>query len=327
MCFNPKDKKKKMQKKKTLIFGPVKSRRLGRSLGIELVPKKICSMDCIYCEIGKTFSRTIKRNKYYSWDLIEASIYQAKEMEDIFDVVTFTGSGEPTLNIYFEQAIELTKKIIKKPIAVLTNSSLLFVPSVNSSLKIVDILLPSLDAARLETFKKINQPHPKIKLEQIIQNLKNLRIEMRGEMWLEILFVKGVNDSKEDLEALKTAIEYINPHKIQLNTVVRPPAYEGVEPVPFEELEGIAKFLGKNAEVILTKQKFKKSLKGLEIMDKEALEEKFLNYLQRRPTTLKELSLVFEIDETLTQSILDKLVSQNLIKKEKYQKEIFYLAK
>ncbi len=316
-----------MQEKKFLIFGPVRSRRLGRSLGIELVPKKICSMDCIYCEVGKTTNRTIKRNKYYSWDLIEASIYQAKEMEDIFDVITFTGSGEPTLNIYFEKAIELSKKIIKKPVAVLTNSSLLFIPSINSSLKMVDILLPSLDAARFKTFKKINQPHPKIKLQEIIENLRTLRKEMKGEMWLEILFVKEVNDSKEDLEALKIAVEYINPHKIQLNTVVRPPAYKGVEPISFEKLEEIARFLGKNAEVILSKEKFKKSLRKFKDVEEETLEKKFLNYLQRRPTTLKELSLVFEIDETLTRSILDKLISQNLIKKEKYQKEIFYLAK
>ncbi len=318
-----------MKEKKTLIFGPVISRRLGRSLGIELVPKKICSMDCIYCEIGKTTNCTIKRDKYYSWDLIKASIYQAKNIEDIFDVLTFTGSGEPTLNIYFEQAIALAKEIIKKPIAVLTNSSLLFIPSINSILKLVDILLPSLDAARFETFKKINQPHPEIKLQEIIENLRILRKEMTGEMWLEILFVKGINDSKEDLEALKTVVNYINPHKIQLNTVVRPPAYKDIEPVSFEKLKNIAEFLGKKAEILLAEKEFEKTLKTSEIkiVDEKNIEQELFNYIKRRPTTLKELSLVFKIDKPLTQSILEKLISQNLVKKEKYQKEIFYLAK
>ena len=179
-----------MAERKTLLFGPVKSRRLGKSLGIEMVPRKVCTMNCIYCEVGKTTNFTSERKEYYPWDLIEKSILQAKELEDNFDVLTFTGSGEPTLNINFEKAVALAKKIIKKPVAVLTNATLLYIPSVRKALTEVDIVLPSLDAGTSETFKKINKPFPQIDFKSVVENLKKLREEMKGEMWLEVLFVK-----------------------------------------------------------------------------------------------------------------------------------------
>lgn len=315
-----------MSNKKTLLFGPVKSRRLGRSLGIELVPQKICTMNCIYCEIGKTTNLTLERKEYYSWELIESSILHAKEKEDTFDVLTFTGSGEPTLNIHFERAVKLAKKIIKKPVAVLTNATLLDIPSIRSALAEVDIVLPSLDAGTTQTFKKINQPHPKIKLNTIIENLKKLREEMKGKMWVEILFVEGVNDSEEELKALKSAIEYINPHKVQLNTVVRPPAFKDAKPLPFEKLKEIAEFLGEKAEVIVSKERLEKVGETLKISEKEKLKEEILKYLKRRPSPIDELCSAFGVKKEIVEDILEKLVSEGIVKEKIHEGKKFFLV-
>jgi wyosine [tRNA(Phe)-imidazoG37] synthetase (radical SAM superfamily) len=315
-----------MSEKETLIFGPVKSRRLGRSLGIEMVPKKICSMNCIYCEVGKTTNLTIERKEYYPWDLIERSIFQAKEMEDSFDVLTLTGSGEPSLNIHFEKAIKLAKKIIKKPIAVLTNGTLLHISSIREAMAEADIVLPSLDAGTSETFQKVNRPHPQIDLKIIIENLKTLRDDMKGEMWLEVLFVEGLNDSENELKALKSAIEYINPHKVQINTVVRPPAFENAKPLSFEKLKKIAQFLGEKTEIIVSKERLDKAVKTFKNLEEEKVKSEILKYLKRRPSTIKELSLALNIEEKEVNTILNELISEGIVKEKLHEGKKFFFA-
>jgi len=313
-----------MAERKTLLFGPVKSRRLGKSLGIEMVPRKVCTMNCIYCEVGKTTNFTSERKEYYPWDLIEKSILQAKELEDNFDVLTFTGSGEPTLNINFEKAVALAKKIIKKPVAVLTNATLLYIPSVRKALTEVDIVLPSLDAGTSETFKKINKPFPQIDFKSVVENLKKLREEMKGEMWLEVLFVKGLNDSEEELKALKSVIDYINPHKVQLNTVVRPPAFEKTQPVSFEKLEKITEFLREKAEIIVHKKRLETKIS--KNIKKEEMKEKILNYIKRRPSTVEELSSALGFEKKLIKSLLTEFISEGIVKEKIHEKETFYLV-
>lgn len=315
-----------MSEKETLLFGPVKSRRLGRSLGIEMVPKKICSMNCIYCEVGKTTNLTLERKEYYPWDLIEKSIFQAKEMENSFDVLTFTGSGEPSLNIHFEKAIKLAKKIIKKPIAVLTNGTLLHISSIREAMAEADIVLPSLDAGTSETFQKVNRPLPQIDLKTIIENLKTLRDEIKGEMWLEVLFVEGLNDSENELKALKSAIKYINPHKVQINTVVRPPAFENAKPLSFEKLKKIAQFLGEKAEIIVSKERLDKTVKTFKNLEKEKVKSEILKYLQRRPSTIKELSLALNIEEKEVNTILNELISEGIVKERFHEGKKFFFA-
>lgn len=308
-----------------LLFGPVKSRRLGRSLGIEMVPKKICSMDCVYCEVGKTTFLTFERGTYHPWEKIELSIVEAKKVENFFDFFTFTGSGEPTLNVYFKEAIDLARKILSKPIAVLTNSTLIYFEDVKEALCKVDVVLPSLDVATQETFVKLNRPVPNLKIEDIIKGLEHLRQKMRGEMWLEIFLVKGFNDSEEEILRLKKVIEKINPHKIQLNTVVRPPAYPIAKPVSFEKLQKIAKYLGEKAEIIVEKEKIEKFEKPFKL--RENLEEAILKYLQIRPATFEELSEVFQLSLDELKFLLEKLYSLNKVETKKLENKIFYIAK
>ena len=310
--------------KKKLLFGPVLSRRLGRSLGLELVPKKICTLNCIYCEVGKTTYLTKERKAYYPWELIEKSIFIAKEMQDKFDVLTITGSGEPVLNIYFEKTVELAKKEITKPVAILTNSTLINIESIRKALSKLDIVLASLDSAREESFKKVNQPAPGIEVKEIIEGLKILREEMEGELWLEVLLVEGVNDTQEDLEALKQAIEYINPHKIQLNTVIRPPAYKFAKPLDFERLQKIAEFLGKKAEVIVSKRKLdsRKLSKKLILNSEEIVE-----YLKRRPAPIDEIAKAFEIEEKILLNYLKELISKKIIEQKEHYGKVYFFIK
>ncbi|MGC9017083.1 MAG: radical SAM protein [Caldimicrobium sp.] len=304
----------------SLLFGPVKSRRLGLSLGVELVPSKICSMDCLYCEVGKTTTLTTLRASYLPWEEIEKALYEAKEREEEYEVLTFTGSGEPTLNIHFERAVELARNLIKKPISVLTNSSTLNIETVRRALSEVDYVLASLDAAREKSFKLVNRPAEGVSLREIIMGLKNLREEMKGELWLEILLVKGVNDSEEDLKVLREVIEYINPHKVQLNTVVRPPAYAVAKPLSFEELEKVRTFLGEKAEIITPKDK---KIEGISF--KRNLEELLFDYLSRRPAPLTELTEVFKDSEELKR-VLQNLIKEGKIKRLLYQGEVYFSA-
>lgn len=305
--------------KSDLLFGPVSSRRLGRSLGVELVPKKICSMDCLYCEVGKTTLLTLERAPYVPWDKIVEALKVAKELESIFDVLTLTGSGEPTLNIHFEEAVLLAKELIKKPVSVLTNSTLVNIPSVREALGQVDLVLASLDSARESSFRLVNRPVREVNLSEIIDGLKLLRDSMRGELWLEILLVKNVNDREEDLIALKRAIEYIQPHRVQLNTVVRPPAYSIARPLSFDELLKVRDFLGLPTEVITPRD-----ISATPQVSPQSLEEDLMDYLARRPASLSELKLVFT-EGNLLES-LEKLTKEGKIQKITHQNELFFKA-
>lgn len=303
-----------------LLFGPVRSRRLGLSLGLELVPKKICSMDCLYCEVGKTTNLTTERKAYYSWESIEKALYDAQSREETFDVLTITGSGEPTLNIYFEKTVKLAKELISKPVAVLTNSTTLEEVSIIEALAQVDLVLASLDSAREKSFKLVNRPAKGVSLAAIVEGLKTLKETMRGEMWLEVLLVKGINDSPEDIEALKRAIEYIKPHRVQLNTVVRPPAYAVARPLSWEELEEIKEQLHPYAEIITPG-----GSKSSPITTTENQEEALKEYLSRRPAPLEELIAIFGKEVELN-FYLEKLVREGKIKKITHQGETFYIS-
>ncbi|MFN3505208.1 MAG: radical SAM protein [Caldimicrobium sp.] len=311
-----------------LLFGPVKSRRLGLSLGLELVPKKICSMDCLYCEVGGTTLLTLERNAYTSWEAIENALREAKTKEKTFDVLTLTGSGEPTLCIHFEKTVEFAKKLISKPICVLTNSTTVMIPSVRQALAKVDLVLASLDCARKESFKLLNRPALGVSLDEIIQGLKDLREAMSGELWLEILLVKGINDKAEDLEALRSAINFINPHKVQLNTVVRPPAYPIARPLSYEEMVKIKEFLGEKAEIIVSQSLGKSDVASPQHLTEISEDEKellLIEYLKRRPASLSELSSIFFFEREL-QELLEKMVESGKIKKVLHQGNIFYRA-
>ena len=266
------------------IYGPVPSRRLGFSLGIDIIPFKACTFDCIYCQLGPTTQKTIERKKYFSSKEILSAIKKKLDSGRRIDYITFSGSGEPSLNSDIGKLIREIKKITSIPVAVLTNGSLLYRKSVRKDLSAADLVVPSLDAATQKAFVKTNRPHSSLKLDEIIEGLEKFRQEFKGSIWLEIMLVKGVNDSPPHLRKLKEAIANIKPEKIHLNTVVRPPTEKFARPLSQKELEKIKKFLGKNAEIIAEFDKKAQKLSS------ENLEKAILSIIQRRPVTLSDIS-------------------------------------
>lgn len=231
------------------VFGPVPSRRLGRSLGIDVIPRKLCTLNCIYCELGRTDKRALRRKEYIPPSEILSEIRRAVQ-EGGIDTITFSGSGEPTLNSGLGAMIHDVKSWSELPIAVITNGTLLFSPDVRRDLLEADVVLPSLNAATPEAFERVNRPHPNLNLERIIEGLLQFRAEYRGRLWLEVFLVEGINDSREDIVELKSVIEKIRPDKVQLNTVVRPPSEPYARRVSTDRLEEIRRYFGDVCEVI-----------------------------------------------------------------------------
>jgi wyosine [tRNA(Phe)-imidazoG37] synthetase (radical SAM superfamily) len=266
------------------IYGPVPSRRLGYSLGVDILPFKTCSLDCIYCQLGNTKRKTVQRKKYFDVDTILAQIKKTIASGQRIDYITFSGSGEPTLNVSIGKLIQEIKKITSIPVAVLTNATLLSHQSVRNAITDADLVVPSLDAAAQEIFERVNRPHESLKIRQIIKGLKHFRQDFSGKIWLEILLVRGVNDSPAHLEKLKKAIAEINPDRIHLNTVVRPPAEKTALPLSSQELVLIRQFFGKKAEVVA---EFDKTQDRPVSQD---LKDAILEMVARRPVTLADMS-------------------------------------
>ncbi len=235
------------------IYGPVNSRRLGLSLGLNLTPYKICSFNCIYCQLGRTTDKTIKREEYFkAQDILEEfKTWIQNNPEDAAKVnyITFSGSGEPTLNSNIGYLISQIKNITNIKIAVITNASLLSSPLLRQELMSADLIVPSLDAVSDEVFIKIDRPAEEVKIEEVIEGLVSLSKEFPGKIWLEVMLVKGINDSPGYIARLKEIIDRIRPDKIHLNSPVRVTAEPNIQPPSAKKLEEIKEILGDKCEM------------------------------------------------------------------------------
>ncbi len=311
-----------VQKSRSLhVYGPVPSRRLGFSLGVDLLPFKTCSLDCIYCQLGGTERKTVQRKKYYDIDAILGQIKSVIATGQRIDAITFSGSGEPTLNLSIGKLIREIKKNTSIPVAVLTNSTLLTRKSVRDSLSLSDLVVPSLDAATQEIFVRMNRPNASLRIQRIIMGLKKFRQEFKGEIWLEVLLVKGVNDSPSHIQKLKEAIAEINPDKIQINTVVRPPAEKSALPLSPQELKKIRNIFGKKAEVVADFSRIQ------HLPASRNLEEAILSMVARRPVTLSDMSKSLGRHKNELIKHIDPLLKRNKIKSVIHQGKKYYEPK
>jgi len=231
-------------------YGPIRSRRLGRSLGVDVIPHKTCSLDCVYCECGATNSLTLERKEYFPTNEIIDSLDDILKQISDLDYITFAGSGEPTLHTGLGKIIGFLKeKYPQFKVAVLTNATLLNDPDVIEDLAKADLIVPSLDAVSGEAFEKINRPAKNISPETIISGIKNLKNSFHGEIWLEIFIIPGINDHDEELALFRDAIRKLGIKKVQLNTLDRPGAVSWLKPVSQEYKKEIASKLG-NVEIV-----------------------------------------------------------------------------
>lgn len=225
-------------------YGPVPSRRLGRSVGVSPIPPKTCSYSCIYCQLGRTNYLQVKRESFYPKEKILTDIRKVVEKATV-DYITFVGDGEPTLCKDLGWLIHKSKKEFSLPIAVITNGSLLYREDIRNDLQESDVVLPSLDAGTQEIFKKINRAHKEITFHKMLQGLIDFRKEYSGNIWLETMLVKGLNDNSATLKEIKKAIGLINPDRIYVAAPIRPPAEKWVKPPPPEAILVAQQILGK----------------------------------------------------------------------------------
>jgi len=306
------------------LFGPVPSRRLGISLGIDLVPMKTCTLDCIYCECGRTTDLTVDRKEYVPLDKVKAEYLHYLAHHPGPDYVTFSGSGEPTLNRRIGEIIRFIQS--QKPevsVAVLTNGTLFSDRQVRIELKEASVVIPSLDAATDKVFRKINRPYPRLNTITMIDGLVRFRQEYPGQLWLEVFILPGLNDTTAELTALKQAIERIAPDRIQLNTLDRPGTVNNIRAADRGELERVLDFWNlKNAEIIAHAPERKKLASYRK--DSEAA---ILEIIARRPCTLEDLTQIVGLHTNEVNKYLDVMEADKKIEVVKQDRGFFYRIK
>ena len=284
-----------MKDKKKYLYGPVPSRRLGRSYGVDIVPFKVCTLDCLYCQLGSTKKTTTERKNYVPIEAVLSELREALSEKVEADFITIAGSGEPTLHSQLGELIDGIKEITSTTIAILTNGTLLFRPDVRADCVKADVIMPSLDATDEQTFKKINRPNRVISIENVISGLCKLREEFAGQIWLEIFFIEDINTGEEQINRLRSFTDQIRPDKIHLNTAVRPTAEPDIKRLDAGRLQGIALLFGPNCEVIADypEDKILKpiiSTKTLLPHNKINVEDAaLLSMLKRRPCSLNDI--------------------------------------
>lgn len=303
------------------IFGPVPSRRLGMSLGVDLVPKKVCTLDCVYCEVGKTTKLTTERMKYIPYEKI------VTELEDYFgnnpnpDYITLSGSGEPTLNVTMGDVLQFIKQNKPNiPVAVLTNGTLLYDADVRKELLGVDVVLPSLDAATERTFQTINRPANDLTVEKHIRGLVDFRKEYLGQIWLEVFIIPGYNDSLEDLNALKNAFKHIRPDEIQLNTLDRPGTVKNIRSASQKDLQKIIDFWKLPNVVIIAAAPKRKEIKSY----RQDAESAILETITRRPCTIDDMIKILGLHINEINKYLDVLEAEGKIESMWLDRGVFY---
>jgi wyosine [tRNA(Phe)-imidazoG37] synthetase (radical SAM superfamily) len=306
------------------LFGPVPSRRLGMSLGIDLIPKKVCSLNCVYCEVGKTTKLTVDRMEYVKYDQVIAELMQFMSNNLKIDYITFSGSGEPTLNSRIGYVLNFIKKnypAVKT--AILSNGTLFSDKKLRTEVLQADVILPSLDAASQSVFEKIDRPDSTLKIETYIQGLIDLRKEYKGKIWLEIFLLKDYNDSKEELDLLKKAILKINPDSVQLNTLDRPGTVADIVPLSKKVLQEIIDYWNlPNVEIIAS------ALERTSIDSYSGdIETAIMETIARRPCTLEDLHRFLGIHVNEINKYLGTLEANNKIETVQLVRGVFYKLK
>lgn len=303
------------------LFGPVPSRRLGISLGVDLVPMKTCTLNCMYCECGRTTKLSLERKEYVPFEAVKEELTHYLSHNPRPDYVTFSGSGEPTLNSRIGDVLHFIRSQTSDiPVAVLTNGTLLFQKQTRDDIRDATVVIPSLDAATEVIFKKINQPHPHLKIDTIIRGLIQFRKDYSGQIWLEVFIVPGLNDTEQELTALKRAIEKIEPDRIQLNTLDRPGTVPTIHAATWEELEHVLDFWQlENAEIIAKAQERKELLSY-----RTDVESAILETIERRPCTLQDLSQFLGLHANELNKYLDVLEADKKVKAIKQERGFFY---
>ncbi len=302
------------------IFGPVPSRRLGRSLGVDLVPYKTCSFDCIFCQLGRTTNKTLSRKEYITIEEVIEELDRWLKKEEKVDFITLSGSGEPTLNSKFAKVLEFIKNSTSIPSTVLTNGSTLIFPDVREGLSLADVVKVSLSCFDQNSFVKINRPYKDLKFEDLVESCIKFRNIFKGQLWIEVFLIEGINDREEDVRKIAEFVEKIKPDKIHLNTAVRPTAEPDVKKVSKDKLNKLSYLFSPKAEVIA---EFSSKNRSDFFVD----EKRILDMLKRRPCTLEQIIEALGIKKHESLKYLEMLIMDQKVEAIKKDNDIYYRLK
>jgi len=303
------------------VYGPVPSRRLGRSLGVDLIPFKTCTYDCIYCQLGPTPNRTLRRDVYVPVDAVLADVERRlAELDSPPDYVTLAGSGEPTLHARLGRLAAEIRRRTDVPVALLTNGSLLSKPAVADAAAEADLVVPSLDAGTGAMWRRVNRPHPDLDWEIMLDGLESFTRRFGGRVWLEVMLLEGITGAEMAVSAIALLAEQIRPDRIQLNTAVRPAAEANVEAVPRERLEALARRFNPPAEVVA---EFRQPA------DQEgaATPDDVLDLLFRRPCSAKDVADGLGVAPNEAVKLIDELTAAGRARAVRRDGGVFYAAR
>ncbi len=300
------------------IYGPVPSRRLGRSLGVDLLKPKSCTVDCVYCQLGSSPPLPPVRKRFVDPDEVERELRERIESGGKADYITLSGSGEPTLSIDLGRTIRFAKGLDVAPVCVLTNGTFMSDPAVREELSAADVVIPNLDAADEDTFRRVNRPHPDIDFDAMIEGIVRFGREFDGKLLLEIVLIEGMNNSDEHLHKLADTVNRIRPAGAWVGSVYRPPSEDFAKPVGPEGLQHARGIIGDSARVI-------ESFKAKDIdVHYAALIEEVAALLSRRPETVSGVAMSLGANEHEVFKAVSILLKKGVVRRVKLGGKEYY---
>lgn len=289
-------------------------------MGVDLVPFKTCSYDCVYCQLGRTTDKTIERATYVPVEGVLAELERRLASVERPDYITLAGSGEPTLHAGIGDIIAGARELTDVPVAVLTNGSLLWIAEVREALSAADLVVPSLDAGDEAMFQRVNRPDPRITFDQMLEGLIAFTHGFPGEVWLEVLLLEDITSSAEAVSAIASHVANIRPSRVQLNTAWRPAAETGVRPVPLPKLEELSRLFSVKTEVVAERAADVPDGAGRTVSASDVLA-----MLHRRPCTARDIAEGLNVHAAEVLKVLDGLLAHDDVTTQDRDGRTFYV--
>ena len=301
------------------LFGPVPSRRFGRSLGVDLTPYKTCSLDCVFCQLGRTSEKTITRQEYVPLEMVLFELEDWLKKDGRAEYISLSGSGEPTLHSRFGEVLEFINNKSTIPTAVLTNGTMLHLPEVRYAAALANVVKVSLSAWNQSSYGWVNRPHQQLQFDQLIEGQKTFRAQFKGQLWMEIFLVGGINSIPNDVRKIAAFAKEIGPDRIHLNTAVRPPAEDFATALTRERMEELIHLFHPTAEIIT-----EFSAKHADPM--QVSQEEIFSMLKRRPCTANQIGKIFGMHFNEVSKYLGNLIRNNQIRTTCKNTSVYYAA-
>jgi len=301
------------------LFGPVPSRRFGRSLGVDLTPYKTCSLDCVFCQLGPTTEKTVHRREYVPTDRVLAELAEWLKRDGQADYITLSGSGEPTLHSGFGNVLEFIRSKTTIPAVLLTNGTMLQLQEVREAAACANVVKVSLSAWDKASYGWVNRPHKQLQFDQLVKGQEDFRAQFKGQLWMEIFLVAGMNSMPADVSKIADHAKEIGPDRIQLNTAVRPPAEDFATALSEDRMQSLRHLFRPTAEIIA-------EFKAKHANHIQVNQATIFSMLQRRPCTAEQIAGIFGMHLNEISKYLGKLMRAGQIRVLREKATVYYAA-